>query len=125
MNNALHILQINGLELYVHLGWPDEERAEKQLVHVNIQLHFAQSPLACKNDQLTDTLCYATFIDQIIRHITPKTFHLIERLADEIYLFSKSVLPPNTGITVEIIKYPKIQGLSGTISFHYGDDLQK
>lgn len=112
-------LLINDLELSVHLGWPDSERDEKQIVHTDIDIHFTHAPKACESDHLTDTLCYATLIDVIREKIAHQHFHLIEHLSYTIYHIIEPLLPAQSHITVRIKKHPKIEGLAGYVSFSY------
>ncbi|OGT61503.1 MAG: hypothetical protein A3F14_03980 [Gammaproteobacteria bacterium RIFCSPHIGHO2_12_FULL_43_28] len=115
-------LSILGLELYVHLGWPDQERKEKQLVKLDIHLTFVNPPKACQSDLLTDTICYAGLIDQLHDYLANKTFHLIEHLTNEIYQFLKSCLPAGTMLRVILTKHPAITGLTGGICFSLANE---
>jgi dihydroneopterin aldolase len=58
-------ITLNTLELSVHLGWPDAERAVPQIVHLDVRLSFPAPPVGCMTDDLSDTHCYDTLISQI------------------------------------------------------------
>lgn len=119
LNHNQSSLLINGLELHLHLGWPDHEREEKQMVLVDIEIFFDEIPLACRTDQLKDTLCYSELIQQLQTQLSQKSFHLIEHLSYEIHRILGSLLTYPAEIIVRIRKYPHISGLSGGVQFSY------
>lgn len=116
-------LLISGLELSVHLGWPDKERLHKQLVLLDVDIWFPKPPKACTTDKLDDTLCYSKLIQTIREKTTGKRFHLIEHLCSEVYKIVKPLLPSKAKVIIRIIKHPKIPGLTGSVRFSYWDDL--
>jgi len=118
MITTLHIKQ---LALSVNLGWRNKERDKEQAVFLDMIIRFNHAPIACENDHLEDTLCYATLVEHIRENIDNKHYKLIEYLAAEIYKISQAMLPPNTQLQVSLTKFPKIGGLTGGVSFHYGD----
>jgi len=113
-------LFIEGLELPVYLGWTNNERAEKQIVLLDIDMYFVQPPRACISDQLDDTVCYSALITNINQHLLNKTFHLIEFLTSELYRFIKQQIPHPSNVIVRISKRPKDLGV-GCVQFSYGD----
>lgn len=126
MNPLVTTLRLQEIELHVHLGWPDNERVEKQLVQVTIELLFSSPPLACETDHLQDTICYSTFIQLLQENIGEKSFHLLEHLGATIYTIIKNYLNTlslSAHIKVAVIKHPKIAGLNGPVTFCYGDQL--
>lgn len=113
-------LHLNEIELFVHLGWPEEERKQPQAVRVNIEVEFETPPDACETDQLEDSFCYAALIKKIQENTTNKQFRLIEHLGCDIYKLLKTILP-SSQVRVKICKYPKLTGFSGPVYFTYGD----
>ena len=119
VNSALFI---QGLELRVYLGWPDDERSQKQVVLLDVDIWFAKPPDACVTDKLDDTICYASLIQFIHDHLAERTFHLIEHLTQTIYHLIKSQLSDQTKTHVRITKHPDIAGLTRGVCFGYGDN---
>ncbi|MBX3708441.1 MAG: dihydroneopterin aldolase [Gammaproteobacteria bacterium] len=115
-------LLIRNLELNINLGWRNRERKQEQAVLLDITIRFPQPPTACKSDQLEDTHCYATLIDDIRGKLAEKNFRLIEHLSAEIYAIAKAQLPKKTMLNIRITKYPKIKGLTNGVCFDYGDE---
>lgn len=119
MTKQIASLLINNLELSVHLGWPEKERAKKQIVQVSIEFFFTKPPKACVSDDLADTFCYDDLIKKLKEKTSQKQFYLIEHLAHEIYAQIKQLISMN--IMIHLTKKPKISGLRNGVCFSYGD----
>lgn len=115
-------IKLNNLSLNLHLGWPEEERQEKQEVSVDIILKFSTMPPGCETDDLTDTICYDHLTKTITQHCQVKSYKLIEHLAYDIYQQIK-LLHTNIDCQVAIHKQPLIANLLGGARFICGDWL--
>lgn len=116
-------LSIRGLELFVHLGWPDNERQEKQRVLIDIDVLLSKAPAACQTDKLEDTYCYSILTSDIREKFAMLSFHLIEHLTYKIHEFVKTQFPAQAKIIIRVTKHPHIEGLTGGVCFSYGDLL--
>lgn len=112
-------LSINGFELPVHLGWPDAERQQAQIIRIDLQIQFASPPKACVTDQLQDTFCYDKLLNHLHEKIDTREFRLIEHLAAEIHSLLQPLLPSEAKLTVNLLKFPSINGLTGGVTFSY------
>jgi FolB domain-containing protein len=112
---------LHGLELRVHLGWPQNERIELQMVVVDITIRFAMPPAACMTDNLKDTLCYDMLTSKIKKEIGTAKFHLLEHLGYQIYQMVKQEVTNNSSISITVTKKPPIDDLKGGVSFCYAD----
>ncbi|HEU5280868.1 MAG TPA: dihydroneopterin aldolase [Gammaproteobacteria bacterium] len=121
MKPLMSRLSINQLNLFVSLGWPENERLDKQAILMNVDLSYPTPPKACTTDQLQDTVCYSDLIDALRPPLEGKTFHLIEHLAQDAYDILKSMLPSGSLVTVSVLKHPAILGLAGGVTFALGD----
>ena len=123
INTKFANLHLRGIELNLHLGWSDAERAKPQSILLDVMLYFPKPPLACTNDNLSDTYCYDTLIQTIIKSTTKREFHLIEHLAAFIYDLIQNALTEKTRIHVSISKDPRsyIPSLTQGVVFSYGD----
>lgn len=119
--NKIARLTINDFKLSVKLGWPKEERLQKQTVMLNIDILFPEVPKACKTDQLEDTICYHELTKIITKKTSDRYFFLIEHLSYFIYETIKPLLPKKSSLVVHITKKPKIKNLEGGMRFSYGD----
>ena len=115
-------MTFHDLLLSVRLGWPKEERTDHQQVAVTLCLTFPEPPLACQTDQLADTICYHTLTEALKEGIRDKSFRLIECLAETLYQLTQAFLAnPETRIQVHVTKKPAIAGLTGGVTFSYGE----
>src|SRR5579883_3201823 len=117
-------LFIRQLELRVNLGWRNAERKNEQAVLLDMYIQFSKPPQACETDKLDDTVCYAELIVEIRQQTAKRKYRLIEDLGAEIYQIAKACLPARSKLNVRITKYPKVDGLTGGVSFNYGDDCR-
>ncbi|HEX4044570.1 MAG TPA: dihydroneopterin aldolase [Gammaproteobacteria bacterium] len=119
------MLQLQRIELLVHLGWEESERAQPQTVYVDIEIHYPATPKACHTDDLADTVCYAALIEDLQQFTSQQTFRLIEHLCFAIYQRVESQLSPNYAIRISVTKYPQIAGLVGGATFSYSNHKQQ
>ena len=111
---------LHKLELNLYLGWPDAERAQRQVVLVDLKIQFLEPPRACETDDLTNTFCYAE-LTTVIQQITTKPVHLLEYLGREIYQVTKQFLKNTAQVSIRVTKKPPIANLKSA-TFCYGDE---
>lgn len=119
-------LRIRGVELLVHLGTESEEREQQQIVNLDIDVNFTTAPIACETDNLADTFCYAELITALRDHVQDREYHLIEKLTAELYKLCKNNLNQQfhtTDVMVKLTKHPNVEGLTGGVTFNYGDEI--
>src|SRR3990167_6107360 len=109
--NTNSCLSLNALELELFLGWPNEERIRKQVVKLDVKIHYPTAPKAGASDDLQDTVCYRELIEALRKKIGEKHYRLIEHVTEEVYTFLKSFLPSQSFLSVSLTKHPQIQGL--------------
>lgn len=119
--SATTALLLHGLRLSVYLGIYPEELLKKQIVTVDLRIHFLQPPKACFSDQITDTYCYDQLIRYLKEKLNSKKFQMLEYLTQEIYLLLKNYLPSHTSIIVSVTKQPPHLDLAQGVTFEYGD----
>ena len=76
-------IQIKGLKLECHIGVPDEERLQPQMLEADITLSTARS-LHSLGDDITKTIDYDSLARRIDQEARAKTRKLIETLAEDI-----------------------------------------
>ena len=94
---------INELEVFYHIGVPDEERANPQRLLLTIEMeHNFQKAQA--NDELKETINYFAVSQRLLTFGTGRNWKLLETLAGEI---SHLILTEfrAAGVTVEIKKF--------------------
>jgi len=114
-------MTLHQLEIETYLGWGEQERSQPQKIRVDIRLGFTIPPLACRNDELADTICYHRLITQLKQYLANRSFRLIEYLGREIYQFIKSTHPQQL-VSIRVHKHPPMADIIEGVSFHYGDE---
>ncbi|HWL65057.1 MAG TPA: dihydroneopterin aldolase [Actinomycetota bacterium] len=95
-------ISIDGIRAETHIGWPDEERAEAQVVLIDLVLHCDLSRSGLTDD-LADTVDYDTVISEVRELVRSSKSRLLEHLAEEIAtLISRNPLVER--VTVQIRK---------------------
>jgi dihydroneopterin aldolase len=116
------VLEFRGARLDVRLGCSDAERATPQAVDLDLRVRFAQLPRACESDDLSHTVCYADLIDAARAACAGREFKLVERLAHELFLRLRPLVPNGAELWLRATKlHPPVEGLSGGVSFALGD----
>lgn len=115
-------LVLHQLEFFVFLGVEPPERKKQQRITVDIHIDFDHPPLACKTDDLSNTVCYDTLKQHINNHLAKKEFHLLEYITQEIYTCVKTFLPPGNKISIHVMKFPDAFFTSAGVSFCYSDE---
>lgn len=117
-----HSLCIRDLSLSVHLGWPAEERAERQEVRVSLELRYLSAPEGAATDDLSDTLCYARICEAFARHAAAHEFRLVEKLAQDLYGVAKELTGERAQLALTLHKVrPPVNGLLGGVEYRVGD----
>jgi len=80
MNESIHI---HGLEVPVHIGVPEEERAVVQMLWVDVEMRTARA-FAMMGDEVGETIDYAAVAEEIVALGAERPRKLIETLASEI-----------------------------------------
>lgn len=96
-------IRIHDLEVWAHVGVPDEERAHQQKLLVSLDLHVDLSESA-KTDDVSLTVNYFTVAQRVKAFAAEQPRKLLERLAQEIAADLLSTFPLKK-IEVEIKKF--------------------
>ena len=116
------VLEFRGARLEVRLGCSAAERATPQAVDLDVVVRFAALPRACESDDLSHTVCYADLIDAARAACVGREFKLVERLAHELFLRLRPLVPSGAALWLRATKlHPPVEGLSGGVSFALGD----
>jgi dihydroneopterin aldolase len=86
----------------VHIGVPDQERAEPQNVLISMELRL-DLERAATSDSLADTLDYGTLVAEVVEVAEGSSVRLLEHLAGRVAAFIMD-LPGVQGVTVEVAK---------------------
>ena len=110
-------LQLDRLELPVHLGWTDQERAALQTVVVGIGLAFPSPPRAGATDDLGDTIDYAALAERLRREAAERPYRLLEHLGAVLFRAAADSVGGRAAIRISVTKHPPVEGLHGGATF--------
>ncbi|MGQ4002013.1 dihydroneopterin aldolase [Francisellaceae bacterium CB300] len=96
-------LYLQNMQIFVSLGCSEEERANKQLIEIDLELLFPKNFNASDTDDLDETICYYTLRNKIQAFCDDISCNLIEYLAKQIYSF----INENYAISVKYLKLIK------------------
>lgn len=99
----MFIIRIVDLEVFYHVGVPDEERAEPQRLMVTVEMEV-DAPQAAASDDLSDTIDYYSVSQDLLRHGEGRSWKLIEKLSAELAELILAKHQPQS-VRVEIKKY--------------------
>lgn len=121
---TFHALRLENLALNVHLGCLPEERSARQEVRVTIEIRFSKPPAAVQSDDLAETVCYSEISEAVRKTCEAREYHLIERMAGEIYAITREITGPmeyaEIGVSVHKVR-PPVPGLLGGSHYRCGD----
>lgn len=96
-------ISIVDLEVFYHVGVPDEERAKPQRLLLTIEMDFDFSK-AAKSDSIADTIDYFAVSQRLLKFGDGKNWKLIEKLAADIADTILTTFKPKA-VSVEIKKF--------------------
>jgi FolB domain-containing protein len=97
-------ITIVDLELYFHVGVPDEERAQPQRLLVTIDMTYDFSSAAV-TDRVTKTIDYAEVAQKVTKLGEGRNWKLIEKVATDIADLVLNEFHPEA-VTVLVKKFP-------------------
>jgi 7,8-dihydroneopterin aldolase/epimerase/oxygenase len=109
-------IRIEGLEVFAHIGVPDEERAKSQRLTFNLTLWPVRS-LTELNDEIVQAVNYAAVCAEVRKFVVGRNDKLIETLADALALHLLDMFEIRR-ITIELRKYilPEVEFVSVTVT---------
>ena len=113
------LIRIVDLEVFSHIGVPEEERREVQRLLISLEISVATFAHAAKTDELSRTINYYDVAQRLRQIAAKRPRKLLETLAEEI---ATEVLKnyPMQKLTLEIKKFilPDTQYVSVRIERH-------
>ena len=107
-------ISIVDLEVFLHVGVTDEERAKPQRILLTVDMEFDFSSAAV-NDRLTKTIDYFALAQRLLKHGEGRSWKLIEKLANDLADVVLAEFQPQA-VTVEVKKFPLPQAKYVSVS---------
>lgn len=104
MNSSMSKITIADLEVSMHVGVPDEERAQPQRLLLTIDMEF-DFAAAAANDDIANTIDYFAVAQRLLKFGEGRSWKLIEKLAADIADLLLTEFQP-AAVTVEVKKFP-------------------
>jgi len=110
------VIRIERLEVFVHIGVPDEERASAQRLTLNVTLSPIR-PVRELNDEIDGAVNYAAVCEEIKKFVGQRRDKLIETLADALTSHLLELFAIRR-LTIELRKYilPDVEFVSVTVT---------
>jgi dihydroneopterin aldolase len=110
------VIRIERIEIFAHIGVPDDERAQPQRLTINITFWPNKSG-AELNDDIVQAVNYAAVCAEVRKFAGGRSDKLIETLADKLAFHLLKVFGIRR-ITVELRKYilPEVEFVSVTVT---------
>ena len=113
-----HTLSLRGLEVEVHLGCTQPERARLQRISITLAIRFERAPRACESDELSETVCMAALAEALADVCRAREFALLEHLTQELHARALTLVPHDGECELEVTKLtPPIANLTGGFAF--------
>jgi 7,8-dihydroneopterin aldolase/epimerase/oxygenase len=97
-------ITIVDLEVFMHVGVSDEERAQPQRLLLTVDMEFDFSS-AAMSDRLSRTIDYYNVAQRLLKYGEGRSWKLIEKLATEVADDVLGQFQPQS-VTVEVKKFP-------------------
>lgn len=108
---------IKDLEVFYHVGVPDEERAQPQRLLITVEMEHDFSA-AAKNDDLAKTIDYFAVSQRLLKFGKDRNWKLIEKLAVDIAMVVVREFQASA-VTVEVKKFiiPEAEFVAVRVTF--------
>jgi dihydroneopterin aldolase len=118
VNDQVHI---RGLEVFAHIGVPDEERADAQRLSFNLTF-WPLRPFMDVNDEIGRAVNYANLCAEVKKFVETRRDKLIETMANALALYLLETFAIRK-VTVELRKYilPETEFVSVTVTRERAD----
>jgi 7,8-dihydroneopterin aldolase/epimerase/oxygenase len=115
------LIRVVDLEVFAHIGVPDEERRERQRLLISLEMSTDSFSHAAGTDNLAWTINYADVVERVKALTAKRARKLLETLVEEIAIDLLKAFPIKK-ITVEIKKFilPDAQYVSVKIERSHG-----
>lgn len=107
-------IAIVDLEVSMHVGVPDEERAKPQRLLLTINMEYDFSA-AATTDNINKTIDYFAVAQRLLKFGEGRSWKLIEKLANDLADLVLAEFQP-TAVTVEVKKFPIPQAKHVSVS---------
>ena len=116
-------IQLDELEIQLHLGVSQEERAEIQSVLISLAFEFSSLPESTSSDLISGTVNYSSLSKLIKSEFNGSNIKTIEYMGFRAFNLVSEDIDQVGRLTLSIRKFPSISGLKGGALFELSGDI--
>ena len=116
-------IQLDELEIQLHLGVSEEERAKIQSVWVSLTFEFFTLPESTSSDLISETVNYSSLSKLLKREFNGSNIKTIEYMGFRAFKLVSEDIDQVGRLTLSIRKFPSISGLKGGALFELSGDI--
>ena len=110
-------IQLDELEIQLHLGVSQEERAEIQSVWISLTFEFSSLPESTSSDLISGTVNYSSLSKLLKNEFNGSDIKTIEYMGFSAFDLISENIHQVGRLTLSIRKFPSISGLKGGALF--------
>ena len=116
-------IQLDELEIQLHLGVSEEERAKIQSVWVSLTFEFFTLPESTSSDLISETVNYSSLSKLLKSEFNGSNIKTIEYMGFRAFKLVSEDIDQIGRLTLSIRKFPSISGLKGGALFELSGDI--
>ena len=116
-------IQLDELEIQLHLGVSQEERAEIQSVLISLAFEFSSLPESTSSDLISGTVNYSSLSKLIKSEFNGSNIKTIEYMGFRAFNLVSEDIDQVGRLTLSIRKFPSISGLKRGALFELSGDI--
>lgn len=116
-------IQLDELEIQLHLGVSEEERAKIQSVWVSLTFEFFTLPESTSSDLISETVNYSSLSKLLKSEFNGSNIKTIEYMGFRAFKLVSEDIDQVGRLTLSIRKFPSISGLKGGALFELSGDI--
>ena len=116
-------IQLDELEIQLHLGVSEEERAKIQSVWVSLTFEFFTLPESTSSDLISETVNYSSLSKLLKSEFNGSNIKTIEYMGFRAFNLVSENIDRVGRLTLSIRKFPSISGLKGGALFELSGDI--
>ena len=116
-------IQLDELEIQLHLGVSEEERAKIQSVWVSLTFEFFTLPESTSSDLISETVNYSSLSKLLKNEFNGSNIKTIEYMGFRAFNLVSQDIDQVGRLTLSIRKFPSISGLKGGALFELSGDI--
>ena len=116
-------IQLDELEIQLHLGVSEEEREKPQSVWISLTFEFFALPESTSSDLISGTVNYSSLSKLLKNEFSGTNIKTIEYMGFRAFNLVSEDIDQAGRLTLSIRKFPSISGLKGGALFELSGDI--